>query len=71
MKEIQEAMRERYAHLHSLVFQRSVDKAKTHGELFDILETIPDEYPIVWDEEARRWVHTKDLLQAKTVKEAE
>ena len=67
MDKVQEALRERYAHLHPLIFQRSLEKAKTDGELFDILETVPEECPIFWDEESRRWIHTEDLLQAKSI----
>lgn len=62
MDEIQRSLRKRYPNLHPLIFQRSCEKAKTHGELFDILETIPKKKPIVWDDEKRRWV-TTDLLQ--------
>lgn len=61
--EIQDALRKRYPDLHPLIFKRSVEKAQTDGELFDILETVPDEYPIVWCEESRRWEHSDDLLQ--------
>ena len=64
MDEVQEALQKRYSHLHPLIFQRSLEKATSNGELFDILESIPD-YPIVWDEKIRRWVKTEDLLQSK------
>ena len=67
MDEVKEALRKRYPHIYPLVFQRSVEKAESDGELFDILETIP-EYPIVWDEKIRRWVHT-DLLQSSEISE--
>lgn len=50
---------------------RSVERARTPGELFDILEDIPDEYPLVWDENLRRWVGTDDLLQSQTYRQAE
>lgn len=69
MNEVQEALRNRYSHLHPLVFQRSLEKATSDGELFDILESYPTESPVVWDDEARRWIHTNDLLQAKAIKE--
>jgi len=49
-------LRERYAHLSPLIFQRSVERAQNEGELFDILETIPEAYPLLWDNNTRRWV---------------
>ena len=62
---ITESMKKRYKDLHPLIFHRSAEKAKSPGELFDILETLPDEYPIVWDDEGRRWKHTDDVTQAE------
>lgn len=50
---------------------RSVERSNSPGELFDILEDVPNEYPIVWDEATRRWVVTDDLLQSKSYQEAE
>ena len=69
MNETQKALLKRYAHLHPLIFQRSLEKAQSDGELFDILETIPEEMPIMWDEENRRWAHTEDVLQGRNLKE--
>ena len=68
MDEVQEALKERYAHLHPLLFQRCLEKAKTNGELFDLLESIPDEFPVVWDDDKRQWIHTEDLLQSESVR---
>jgi hypothetical protein len=62
MDEIEQGLKTRYSHIHPLIFQISCEKAKDYGELFDILETIPDEYPIVWDHDERRWL-TTELLQ--------
>jgi len=67
MDEVQEALKKRYPHIHPLLFQRACEKARTNGELFDMLETMPEEYPIVWDEERREWVVT-DLLQSENAK---
>lgn len=50
--------------IHPLLFHRSLAKATSQGDLFDILETIPEECPIIWDDGQRRWV-SSDLLQAK------
>ncbi len=68
MDEVQRALQERYTQFHPLLFHRSKEKARSNGELFDILESVPEEYPIVWDESQRAWVST-DLLQAHLLKE--
>ena len=59
------ALKEKFKHIHPLIFHRSLERAKTNGELFDILDTFPDEYPAVWNEDLKKWVTTKDLFQAK------
>ena len=56
-------LKERYSQVHPLMFQRSVEKAKSAGELFDILDLISQDYPLIWDENERRWVSTKDIFQ--------
>ena len=61
MEEIQNALKNRYPHIHPLIFHRCVEKALSDVELFDMLETIPD-LPIVWDDSQRKWVNT-DLFQ--------
>jgi len=66
MDEIQEALKKRYPDMHPLLFLRSVEKAENDGELFDILEEVP-ELPVVWDEASRRWVQTEDLLQSEEI----
>lgn len=56
-------LRERYKKVHPLIFQRSLDRAKDDSDLFDILDTIPSEYPIVWNNQERRWVTSDDIFQ--------
>lgn len=63
MNEVQKSLKKRYSHLHPLIFSRSMEKATTDGELFDILESVPDKLPVIWDEEKRSWVHSENLLQ--------
>ena len=63
IEDVQESLIERYSHVPQLIFERTVEKAKTNGELFDLLESFPDSYPVVWCENKRKWVHTSDLLQ--------
>jgi len=61
----------RYPDLHPLLFARSVERSQSAGELFDILEEIPDEFPLIWDENVRRWVVTSDILQSEMYQQAE
>lgn len=62
-KELIDGLKIRYVNIHPMIFKRSVERAKTPGELFDILETCPKKLPIVWDETNRRWICTDDLIQ--------
>ena len=64
-EELLNSLKEKYAHIHPLLFQRSKERAKTGGELFDLLDTMPTQFPIAWHEENKRWETTKDLFQAK------
>lgn len=57
-----EKLRKRYPNLHLLVFHRSIERAKDMFHLFDILETIPKEYPICWDETHKFWTHKADII---------
>lgn len=59
-----QALKKRYPDIHPLMFHRSVEKAKTPGELFDILDLFDNQYPVIWDEHSRRWVHTTDIFQS-------
>ena len=58
-------LKKKYINVHPFVFHRSVERAKTAGELYDILEAIPEGYPIVWNGITRRWVTTEDFYQSK------
>lgn len=57
-----EKLRERYSGIHPLLFHRSLEKARTNGELFDILDTVPNEYPLIWSEKDYRWIISHDLF---------
>jgi hypothetical protein len=46
------------------MFQRSLEKSKSNVDLFDILEGIKEEYPLIWDEKTHAWKQTDNLLQA-------
>lgn len=59
--------KKRYENLHPLIFHRSVERASTLLELFDILEKIPS-FPIRWDESTRSWVKEADITAQKQIK---
>ena len=58
---IVDKLKERYPDIHPLIFHRSYERAKSNGDLFDILDTIPTKFPIIWCENENRWVYTQDL----------
>lgn len=64
-KVVVEKLKERYSSLHPLIVHRTIERAKNLGELFDILEEVPDDFPLIWKEESRRWVVVNDLTLAK------
>lgn len=65
-QEVVEKLKERYSLVHPLLFHRSVEKARSLGELFDILEEVPVVLPVIWDEMSRRWKTSDDITQARS-----
>jgi len=61
-KDLVEKLKERYVVVHPLIFHRSLSRAKSDSDLFDILDTIPSKLPIMWSEEARRWSTVDDVF---------
>jgi hypothetical protein len=55
-------LRGRYAHVNPVLFKKSCDYAKSLGDLFDILEGLPQVYPITWNDSKRQWVTVDDVL---------
>ena len=55
--------KQRYSHVHPLIFQRTLENVKTLGDRFDVLETLPNRFPIVWDDSNDRWSHTTNIYQ--------
>lgn len=49
-----DSLKQKYP-VHEVVFSRSLMRANNIGELFDILDTMPKELPLVWDKKQRRW----------------
>lgn len=66
MDDVQSALKKKFSNLHPLIIQRSLTRSRSNGELFDILSTVPPEYPVIWDEAERRWVRTNDMLQGNS-----
>lgn len=60
--------RKRYSNLHPLIFHRSIERANSLMDLFDILENVPSKFPIAWDEEKRSWVKETDITAQKQIK---
>lgn len=63
-----QGLRNRYKDIHPLIFHRSMEKSKSIGELFDIMEAIPEDYPIVWNEQERKWKSVEDQTLAHNFK---
>ena len=61
--EIVQKLKDRYSRIHPLIFQRSIERATTTVHLFDLLDSFPNKYPVVWDCQQKCWVHTDDLTQ--------
>jgi hypothetical protein len=62
-------LKEKYSHLHPLLFHRSVERARSNGDLFDILDTVPQDYPLVWNDKDNRWAVCHDLFLKKELNE--
>lgn len=62
---IVQKLRERYPGVHPMIFHRSVERARSDGDLFDILDTFPEKYPVVWCEDSYRWIITDDIYQTE------
>lgn len=60
--------RKRYSKVHPLVFQRSLDKASSTLELFEILQTVPASPPFSWDASKRAWSRDDDIIASDAVK---
>lgn len=60
--------RARYAGIHPLVFQRSLEKALSAIDLFEILQSVPASPPFSWDESKRSWVPDHDITAVEAMK---
>lgn len=63
-QDVLDSLRQKYLHVHPLIFHRSTERARDAGDLFDILESLPKDLPVIWDERKHRWVVTDDLTQS-------
>jgi hypothetical protein len=64
-----QSLKERYPHIHPLIFLRSAERARSGGDLFDILEGFPNQYPVTWNDETHGWVRCDDILQSRKFEE--
>jgi hypothetical protein len=60
-----EAFKKRYSGLHPLIFHRSVERARSASDLFEILEGMPSKFPISWDDSKHMWVKDSDVIAHK------
>jgi hypothetical protein len=63
------ALKSRYPQVHPLMFHRSVERARSLADLFEILEGIPVRFPVVWDDSKRMWIKEADFPPQKNLKE--
>lgn len=68
--DIYEGLRKRFEDVFPLLFHRSRERAKSPGDLFDILASLPERFPVVWNGPGRCWAHTDDLFQTGARDEA-
>jgi len=61
-REVIRKLRERYLNVPQVLFICSLQKAKTLGDLLDILDTFPADFPVEWDGQERRWVTNWNLF---------
>ncbi len=59
--EVVRKLRDRYKNIPQVIFVRSLEKAKSLGDLFDILDTFPNNFPVQWDDTSRQWVTLSPL----------
>lgn len=60
--------RSKYSAVHPLVFHRSLEKATSALDLFEILESIPSKAPFSWDDDAHSWVAVEDFMAVERLK---
>lgn len=59
--------RAKYSGVHPLAFQRSLERAASAIELFEILESMPRP-PFSWDDSKRSWVRDEDVMGVEGMK---
>lgn len=62
---LSESLKKRYSHLHPLLVQRSLERAVSMVDLFEILEGVPKKPPFSWDDEKHAWVKESDICAKK------
>lgn len=56
-------LKNRYNNLPTLIVSRSIEHAKNEVELFEILESFPTKFPIIWNKKKRRWKTSSFLVK--------
>jgi hypothetical protein len=64
-------LKKRYQSLHPLILHRSIERSKNLSDLFDILESVPNKFPLIWDEINRRWKYESDIINRNKLKKIE
>lgn len=60
--------RSKYARIHPLVFQRSLERASSAIQFFEILEGVPSRPPFSWDDSKGAWVRDDDIMAVQSLK---
>lgn len=58
----------KYSGVHPLVFHRSLEKAVSALDLFEILESMPSKAPFSWNDDTRSWVVDEDIMGVERLK---
>jgi hypothetical protein len=67
-KEVLEGFKKSYLNVHPLVMQRSIERATSASDLFEILESIPKNPPFSWSEEKHSWTKDPDVAAKSQMK---
>lgn len=57
-----------YPEMHPLVMHRSLEKASSMVNLFEILAAVPNEGAFSWDDAKRSWVRDGDVMAVDLLK---
>ena len=58
----------KYSGVHPLAFHRSLERATSALDLFEILESMPSSVPFSWNDETHSWVADEDVMGIESLK---